>query len=66
MCADYGHKSWAGVENPYTSVTPKINHERRKAVIMTVNVENGMSVVSPVPCQWPRRRVVALRRQRDG
>ncbi|MBD1204651.1 MAG: hypothetical protein H9533_10995 [Rhodobacteraceae bacterium] len=64
MCADHGHKSWASVENPYTLIAPKINHERRKAVIMTVDVENGMFVVSPVPCQWPRQRAVALRRLR--
>jgi hypothetical protein len=42
MCADYGHISWASVENPYTPIAPKINHERRKAVMKTRDAENGM------------------------
>jgi hypothetical protein len=42
MRADYGHISWASVENPYTPIAPKINHERRKAVMTMRDAENGM------------------------
>jgi hypothetical protein len=43
MRADYGRKSWASVENPYTPVAPKINHGCRKVVMWVVTVENGMT-----------------------
>jgi LSD1 subclass zinc finger protein len=42
MRADYGRKSWASVENPYTPVAPKINHGCRKVVMVTRGAENGM------------------------
>jgi hypothetical protein len=53
MYADYGRKSYASVENPYTIIAPKINHGCRKYLIGAWSIEDGL-----MPGAWPALRPV--------